>query len=195
MSESQNHEDITVTADGVTVRKVFEPEWDPFAGSVTVPGIEYHITVDRREPVTVTIVDDVPETVAAEDIGFHPKYFARDWTVENDTISFKREINADEQCTTAYEIPAADAEQFLTQPEIADVDPPLGNDQAGEVETETENENSQDETATPTQEDTPQPRQATETRDTDSDNNLVALRNKLKLDSGSTNASGQPELR
>ncbi|MFB6083833.1 MAG: hypothetical protein ABEJ94_06275 [Halorientalis sp.] len=122
MSESQNYEEVTVTSNGVTVIKTFEADAFP------VPAIAFRINSDRTEAVTVRLVDEVPENVAVEDLGFHPEYGSEYWTIEDDEITFEREIEAEEQYTTVYGIRATgtdNVEQFLTEPEIAEVDPPL----------------------------------------------------------------------
>jgi len=122
MSESESYEEVTVASNGVTVIKTFEADAFP------VPAIAFRIKSERREPVTVTLVDDVPENVAVEDLGFHPEYGSEHWTIEDDEITFEREIDSEEQYTTVYGIRATgtdDVEQFLTEPNIADVDPPL----------------------------------------------------------------------
>jgi outer membrane murein-binding lipoprotein Lpp len=122
MSESQNYEEVTVASNGITVIKTFEADAFP------VPAIAFRIKSDRTEAVTVKIVDDVPESVAVEDLGFHPEYGSEYWTIEDDEITFEREIESEEQYTTVYGIRATgtdDVEQFLTEPDIAEVDPPL----------------------------------------------------------------------
>jgi predicted nucleic acid-binding Zn-ribbon protein len=122
MSESQNYEEVTVASNGLTVIKTFEADAFP------VPAIAFRINSDRTEAVTVRLVDDVPENVAVEDLGFHPEYGSEYWTIEDDEITFEREIEAEEQYTTVYGIRATgtdNVEQFLTEPEIAEVDPPL----------------------------------------------------------------------
>ncbi|AQL41369.1 hypothetical protein BV210_00960 [Halorientalis sp. IM1011] len=122
MSESQNYEEVTVASDGVTVIKTFEADAFP------VPAIAFRIDSDRTEAVTVRLVDEVPENVAVEDLGFHPEYGSEYWTIEDDEITFEREIEAEEQYTTVYGIRATgtdNVEQFLTEPELAEVDPPL----------------------------------------------------------------------
>ncbi|WP_247009212.1 hypothetical protein [Halorientalis litorea] len=125
MSESQNYEEVTVASDGVTVIKTFEADAFP------VPAIAFRINSERSEAVTVTLTDDVPEDVAVEDLGFHPEYGSEFWTIDDDEITFEREIEADEQYTTVYGIRATgtdNVEQFLTEPTIESVDPPLDDD-------------------------------------------------------------------
>jgi peptidoglycan hydrolase CwlO-like protein len=122
MSESESYEEVTVASNGITVIKTFEADAFP------VPAIAFRIKSDRTEAVTVRLVDEVPENVAVEDLGFHPEYGSEFWTIEDDEITFEREIESEEQYTTVYGIRATgtdDVEQFLTEPEIAGVDPPL----------------------------------------------------------------------
>jgi len=133
MSDSQQYERVSVSSDGVTVDKRFEEEEFP------VPAIAFEITSARSETVTVTIIDDVPEDVAVEDLGFHPEYGSEYWTIDEDQITFEREIEAGSEYTTVYGIRATgtdNVEQFLTQPRIERVDPPLeeGGDGGGVVD-------------------------------------------------------------
>ncbi|PSP70666.1 hypothetical protein BRC79_01920 [Halobacteriales archaeon QH_8_67_27] len=133
MSDSQQYERVSVSSDGVTVDKRFEEDEFP------VPAIAFEITSARSETVTVTIVDDVPEDVAVEDLGFHPEYGSEYWTIDEEQITFEREIEAGSEYTTVYGIRATgtdNVEQFLTQPRIERVDPPLeeGDDGGGVVD-------------------------------------------------------------
>jgi len=127
MSNTQTYESVNASSDGVTVVKRFEADEFP------VPAIAFNITSQRTQPVTVTLTDSVPSDVAVEDLGFHPEYGSEYWTIDEDTITFEREIDADSEYTTVYGIRATgtdDVEKFLTEPTIESVDPPLedGND-------------------------------------------------------------------
>ncbi|WP_049941345.1 coiled-coil domain-containing protein [Halorhabdus utahensis] len=122
MSNTQAYEAVTVSDEGVTVVKQFEADEFP------VPAIAFRIQSQRIEPVTVRLRDDVPEDVAVEDLGFHPEYGSEYWTIDDDEITFEREIDTDSEYTTVYGIRATgtdDVEKFLTEPEIESVDPPL----------------------------------------------------------------------
>jgi len=122
MSGSEQYERVSVSSDGVTVDKRFEEDEFP------VPAIAFEIQSSRSETVTVVIVDDVPEDVAVEDLGFHPEYGSEYWTIDEDQITFEREIEAGTEYTTVYGIRATgteDVEKFLTEPRIESVDPPL----------------------------------------------------------------------
>ena len=122
MSDSQQYEKVSVSSDGVTVDKRFEEDEFP------VPAIAFEISSTRSETVTVVIVDEVPADVAVEDLGFHPEYGSEYWDIDEDRITFEREIEASSEYTTVYGIRATgtdDVEQFLTEPVIESVDPPL----------------------------------------------------------------------
>ena len=126
MSDSQAYEEVTVASDGVTVVKRFEEDEFP------VPAIAFEFTSRRDETVTVELTDAVPEGVEVEDLGFHPEYGSEFWTIDDDQITFEKELEAGEEYTTVYGIRATgtdDVKQFLTEPEFAAVDPPLPDDE------------------------------------------------------------------
>ncbi|GGN88111.1 MULTISPECIES: hypothetical protein [Haloarcula] len=125
MSDSQAYKEVTVASDGVTVTKRFEADEFP------VPAIAFNVRSRRSEPVTLRLVDTVPEDVAVEDLGFHPEYGSEYWDINDDRIAFEKEIEPDADYTTVYGIRATgtdDVEKFLTEPEIETVDPPLDDD-------------------------------------------------------------------
>jgi len=122
MSNSQAYEKVTVRAEGVTVTKRFEEDEFP------VPAIAFEFESEREETVRVHLSDRVPEGVAVEDLGFHPEYGSEYWEIQDETISFERELETGTSYTTVYGIRATgadDIEQFLTEPTIEEVDPPL----------------------------------------------------------------------
>jgi len=128
MGSSQPSEEVTVSVDGITVVKRFEEDEFP------VPAIAFEFHSGRDEPVTVRLRDAVPDGVAVEDLGFHPEYGSEYWTVDDGGISFERELGAGAEYTTVYGIRATDTEdieQFLVEPTIEAVDPPLP-DSAGD---------------------------------------------------------------
>lgn len=130
MSDTQTYEAVTVASDGVTVTKRFEADEFP------VPAIAFNFESRRSEPVTVHLSDVVPDDVAVEDLGFHPEYGSEYWTIDDDEISFEREIEPDTEYTTVYGIRATgtdNVEQFLTEPQFDEVDPPLEDDEGALV--------------------------------------------------------------
>jgi len=137
MSDSQAYEEVTGTSNGVTVVKRFEEDEFP------VPAIAFEFSSERDEPVQVTVSDTVPESVAVEDLGFHPEYGSEYWTIDEDEITFERELDANAEYTTVYGIRATgtdDVEKFLTVPEITDVDPPLPGDEGDDAEADVDDD-------------------------------------------------------
>jgi predicted nucleic acid-binding Zn-ribbon protein len=125
MSDSQAYEEVTIGSDGVAVTKRFEEDEFP------VPAIAFEFESNREESVRIRLADTVPEDIEVEDLGFHPEYGSEYWTIDDDTITFERELGANTSYTTVYGIRATgsdDIEQFLAEPTIEVVDPPLPDD-------------------------------------------------------------------
>ncbi|WP_436935003.1 hypothetical protein [Halovenus marina] len=126
MSESEGYDKQVIHEDGVTVTKRFEEDEFP------VPAIAFEFTSDRDESVWVSLSDTVPEGVEVEDLGFHPEYGSEFWMIDDETITFERELDSGDSYTTVYGIRATgteDVEQFLTEPTLDEVDPPLPEDE------------------------------------------------------------------
>ncbi len=138
MSDSQAYEEITASSDGVSVIKRFEEDEFP------VPAIAFEFESDRDESIVVQMSDTVPEGIEVEDLGFHPEYGSEYWTIDDETITFEKELQAGGTYTTVYGIRATgsdDVEQFLTEPVIEDVDPPLSeNEMPDDVIPETDDD-------------------------------------------------------
>ncbi|MEF8778890.1 MAG: hypothetical protein V5A36_08260, partial [Natronomonas sp.] len=125
MTNAESEDIVTVASDGVTVEKSFEPDDFP------VPAIAFNIDSERDAAVSVRLVDTVPDDVAPENIGFHPKYGAEFWDVEDGRIVFNRELAPGESYTTVYGLRGGDADtatKFMSEPTIDSVDPPLSED-------------------------------------------------------------------
>ncbi len=121
MSE-QAFEERTISSEGVTVTKRFEEDEFP------VPAIAFEFESSRDEEVTIRLSDAVPESIAVEDLGFHPEYGSEYWTMDEEQITFERSLSPDAEYTTVYGIRATGSdniEQFLTEPNLEQVDPPL----------------------------------------------------------------------
>ena len=130
MSDSQMYEEITVGSDGVAVIKRFEEDEFP------VPAIAFEFSSERDESVTVRLSDTVPDEIEVEDLGFHPEYGSEYWTIDEETIVFEKDLDANSEYTTVYGIRATgsdDVEQFLTEPAIENVDPPLPEDESEDI--------------------------------------------------------------
>jgi len=131
MSDTQAYEEVTLSSDGIAVVKRFEDEEFP------VPAIAFDFESDREESVTVTMSDTVPDGIEVEDLGFHPEYGSEFWTIDDETITFERELEAEESYTTVYGIRATgsdDVRQFLTEPTLESVDPPLPEGESSDTE-------------------------------------------------------------
>lgn len=121
MSDSQTVEEQTTTVDGVTVTKRFETDEFP------VPAVAFEFESTRETPVTVRVIDTVPETVDVGDLGFHPEYGSEFWTIDDDQIAFERRLAPDEEYTTVYGVRATNAdsgETFMTEPTVETVSSP-----------------------------------------------------------------------
>jgi len=130
MANAEADELVIESDAGVTVEKSYEPDDFP------VPAIAFVIHSERDEPASVRLVDTVPEEVRSEDIGFHPKYGAELWEQEDNTITFSREFQPDEEFVTVYGLRGRATDnvaRFLTEPRLENVDPVGGADESGEV--------------------------------------------------------------
>lgn len=122
MTSADPEEVVTAAGEGITVEKSFEPDDFP------VPAIAFVVSSDRNEAVSIRLADDIPDDVEPENIGFHPKYGAEFWDVEDDSIVFEREIEAGEEYTTVYGLRGGGADlaaKFMSAPRLESVDPPL----------------------------------------------------------------------
>lgn len=125
MSNSEAHEGVAVSSEGVDVLKRFEEEEFP------VPAIAFEFSSTREGAVAIRLTDRVPDGVDVDDLGFHPEYGSEYWTVDDDGMTFEKTLKPDEEYTTVYGIRATgadDIEQFLTEPVIERVEPPIPED-------------------------------------------------------------------
>jgi len=111
--------DLQVSAEGITVVKTFEGERFPF------PVVTFEITSDRDEPVTIRMVEPIPEDVAPDKLGFHPDYGEKHWTVGEGTVVFEREIEPDDRYETFYGVRSGvdGPETLLAEPTLKAADP------------------------------------------------------------------------
>jgi len=115
MADADLSEIMTTTSDGVTVEKSFEPDGFP------VPAIAFDIRSDRNERVRVRFAETVPDDVAPENVGFHPKYGAEFWDVDGGDVVFERDFAPGEEYTTVYGLRGDGSdvpEAFLGEPRI-----------------------------------------------------------------------------
>ena len=128
MSDTESDDPVVVSENGVTVEKSFEP------AEFSVPAIAYTVRSEREEPVSVRLVDDVPDDVDPDDVGFHPDHGAEYWGIEGEDIALERSLDPGEEFVTVYGVRGEDAagvERFLTRPTVESVTPA---DDAGDGE-------------------------------------------------------------
>ncbi|MFW5957501.1 MAG: hypothetical protein ACOCQ7_03600 [Natronomonas sp.] len=111
---------VVVSRDGVTVEKTFGSDDFP------IPTITFVIRSDRTEPVDVRFVDPVPDDVALEGVGFHPRFGSEHWSIEGEDIAFERSMDPEDEFTTVYGLRGKDVvepERLMSEPLIERVDP------------------------------------------------------------------------
>ena len=104
----------SVFADGVCVTKRLH------RGDAGPPVVSYDLGSQRNEPVTVTLVDEVPgdDPRALE---FHRDYGVEDWAVTGTGLVFERELAPSEGCETLYRVrgvPDSDIEDEFSKPVV-----------------------------------------------------------------------------
>lgn len=111
---------VVVSRDGVTVEKSFGSDDFP------IPTITFVIRSERTEPVDVRFVDPVPDDVALEGVGFHPRFGSEHWSIEGEDIAFERSMDPEDEFTTVYGLRGKDVvepERLMSEPLIERVDP------------------------------------------------------------------------
>lgn len=119
MSRAES-EAVIAEAGGVSVRKRYEPDEFP------VPAIAFTVTSTRDDPITVRMIDNLPDEVDPAHIGFHPDHGGEYWSVDESSVVFKRPFDPNEEYVTVYglrHIYVDTASQFLVEPEIEVLDP------------------------------------------------------------------------
>lgn len=124
--ETNSDTTLGVSAGEISVEKSFEEE------EFGVPAIKFDIRSTADEPVTVRLIDYIPEDFPMDSVGFHPDFENDKWTAYKDhRVQFERTVDPDEAVTTVYGIrldDPAEATGFLGAPELYEVD----SDGAGE---------------------------------------------------------------
>lgn len=112
-------EGVTVTADGIAVRKTVDTE------QFQTLAVVLELASDRDDVARVQLVDQIPSDVSMEDVGFHPDYGSEYWSVEEGTVAFERDLEPGERYTTVYGIrdfPEDEASVLLGEPQIGLID-------------------------------------------------------------------------
>jgi hypothetical protein len=109
-------DETVVETGGVTVSKFFNAEDFP------VPAVAFDVSSSRDHPVTLRIVDEVPDEFGIDQIGFHPEYGSEHWTATGDgVVRFEREVDPGESFTTVYGVrmnEGQDETPFLSAPSV-----------------------------------------------------------------------------
>ncbi|MHB9288060.1 hypothetical protein ACKVMT_13585 [Halobacteriales archaeon Cl-PHB] len=53
------------------------------------PAVAYQLASSREEPVTVRLVESVPEDIDPDELGFHPSYGSEYWHADGDAVRFE----------------------------------------------------------------------------------------------------------
>ncbi|MDZ7701376.1 MAG: hypothetical protein U5J98_04530 [Halobacteriales archaeon] len=110
---------VTVSADGITLRKTVDTE------QFQTLAVVIELASERDEVVRVQVVDQVPAAIPMDDVGFHPDYGAEHWSVEGGDVAFERDLEPEEAYTTIYGIrdyPEGEIDALLTEPSLGFVD-------------------------------------------------------------------------
>lgn len=118
MSEA-DRDNVTVTTDGITIRKT--PDTEQFETLAVV----FDITSEREDTVWLRVTDELPDTISIDDVGFHPDYGAEFWDVVDDAVVFEREFDPVEEFTTVFGVrdyEHDDLEPFYVDPSVEIID-------------------------------------------------------------------------
>lgn len=118
MSDADS-EAITVTAEGITVRKTVDTE------QFQTLAVVLELASERDGTARVQLVDPIPRDVPMEDVGFHPQYGSEHWSVEDAAVAFERDLEPGEAYTTIYGIrdyPEDEIDALLEEPAVGLVD-------------------------------------------------------------------------
>lgn len=121
-------EAVTVSADGITVRKTVDTE------QFQTLAVVVELASERDGEARVQLVDQIPTDVPMEDVGFHPQYGSEHWSVDEGSVAFERDFEPGEAYTTVYGIrdyPSDAIDALLTEPQLGLVE--VGPDSIDEV--------------------------------------------------------------
>lgn len=114
MSDS-DRDDVTVSKDGVTVRKSLDSEL------YKSPLVTFTIRSEHDESIRFQLIDTIPAALSTDDIGFHPNYGAENWSIKDDSIVFERTFDPQEKYTTLFGVRGMEEkihDMVETRPEI-----------------------------------------------------------------------------
>ncbi|MFB6353611.1 MAG: hypothetical protein ABEJ92_05950 [Halobacteriales archaeon] len=108
-------EAVTVSAEGITVRKTVDTE------QFQTLAVVVELASERDDVARVQLVDPIPSDVPMDDVGFHPNYGSEHWSVEDGTVAFERDFEPGETYTTVYglrDYPEDETDALLVEPEV-----------------------------------------------------------------------------
>ncbi len=106
---------VTVSKDGVTVRKTVDTE------QFQTLTVVIELASEREDVTRIHLLDPLPDGVPIDEIGFHPEYGAEHWSVEDGCVVFERDLATGETYTTIYGIrdyPAEETAALLDEPDL-----------------------------------------------------------------------------
>lgn len=113
---------ITEEREGVQVQKYLEDT------EFEHPSIVYEFQSLRVEPVTVTVIEALPEPLDPTDIGFHLEHGSDHWQLDDESMEFEYELDGDAEYRTVYTVKAespVETAELLSPPAEFSVDPPV----------------------------------------------------------------------
>lgn len=111
---------LSVSRGGVRIRKTV------MVDEVAIPTVAYVVESDRDQPVTVRVVDEVPDGVPSGAVAVHDAYDAGGWRVDDDGyLEYRRDLAPSETRKTAFfvDVDEALAREFFVAPSIETVRP------------------------------------------------------------------------
>lgn len=90
-----------------------------------MPMVAYVLTTGRERPVTVRLLEQLPERVDRADVGLHDDYGGENWQVGVDGVEFEATLDPDERVRTGFFVDCAPgtADAFYVAPSVEDVRP------------------------------------------------------------------------
>lgn len=125
-TERNDDEPITVWYEGVSLEKRVEHYRDD------VVKVLLHISSDREDPVRIQLVDQLPESIEADRVGFHPEYDPDAWEIGEDrSVVYETRLapGAEQETVYGVEVSSSDSiDSFASRPivELSPVDDASG---------------------------------------------------------------------
>lgn len=110
----------TDSSEAVQIRKRFDEQ------TYGLPSIVYEIDSRRNDPVSVRIVETLPQDVDADHIGFHRRVARERWQKSGRTLTFEGEVESNGEHTTVYALHpefSGDTEAFIERSPTLEVTP------------------------------------------------------------------------